>query len=134
MKNNSFTISLFVFIIYMLASCRTEYVPVESIRYDSIFIAKLQKDSIFIHDSIYTKEKGDTVFQWKYKYIYKYIVKEDTAFIERNDTVCIPIPVETKLTWWQKQKMEFGGWLLGIAISYIVYRLIGWLIRRTRKE
>lgn len=130
----SFSISLIVFILYMLASCRTEYIPFESIRYDSIFIAKLQKDSIFIHDSIYTKEKGDTVFQWKYKYVYKYIVKGDTAFIERNDTICVPVPVEKKLTWWQKQKMDFGEWLLGIVIFYIIYRLIGWLIRRTRKE
>lgn len=130
----SFIISLLVFILYMMASCRTEYIPVESVRYDSIYLAKFEKDSIFIRDSIHIKEKGDTIFVDKLKYVYKYVGKTDTIFIERRDSIQIPYPVERSLTWWERQKQDFGGYIFGIAFIYTTYRLVGWMIRRTRKE
>ena len=134
MKNNSFTINLFVFIIFMLASCRTEYIPVESVRYDSIYFAKLQKDSIYIQDSIYIKEKGDTVFVDKFKYIYKYVNLQDTCYIEKKDSILIPYPVERKLTWWERKTQNLGDWVAELIIIVILYRLVGWMIRKTRKE
>ena len=134
MKNNSFTINLFVFIIYMLASCRTEYIPIESVRYDSIYFAKMQKDSIYIQDSIYIKEKGDTVFVDKFKYIYKYVNIQDTCFIEKTDSILIPYPIERKLTWWERKTQNLGDWIVELIIIFILYRLLGWLIKKTRKE
>lgn len=130
----SFYISLWMFIIFMLASCHTQYIPVESVRYDSIYFAKLQKDSIYIQDSIYIKEKGDTVFIDKFKYIYKYINLQDTCYIEKKDSILIPYPIERKLTWWEQKKLDFGSWFIGIVVIYLAYRLVGWLIKKTRKE
>ena len=130
----SFYISMLVFIIFMLASCRTEYIPVESVRYDSIYFAKLQKDSIYIQDSIYIKEKGDTVFVDKFKYIYKYVNLQDTCYIEKKDSILIPYPVERKLTWWERKTQNLGDWVAELIIIVILYRLVGWMIRKTRKE
>lgn len=130
----SFYISMLVFIIFMLASCRTEYIPVESVRYDSIYFAKLQKDSIYIQDSIYIKEKGDTVFVDKFKYIYKYVNLKDTCYIEKKDSILIPYPVERKLTWWKRKTQNLGDWVAELIIIVILYRLVGWMIRKTRKE
>lgn len=127
-------ISMLVFIIFMLASCRTEYIPVESVRYDSIYFAKLQKDSIYIQDSIYIKEKGDTVFVDKFKYIYKYVNIQDTCFIEKTDSILIPYPIERKLTWWERKTQNLGDWIVELIIIFILYRLLGWLIKKTRKE
>lgn len=127
-------ISMLVFIIFMLASCRTEYIPVESVRYDSIYFAKLQKDSIYIQDSIYIKEKGDTVFVDKFKYIYKYVNLQDTCYIEKKDSILIPYPVERKLTWWERKTQNLGDWVAELIIIVILYRLVGWMIRKTRKE
>lgn len=130
----SFYISMLVFIIFMLASCRTEYIPVESVRYDSIYFAKLQKDSIYIQDSIYIKEKGDTVFVDKFKYVYKYVNLQDTCYIEKKDSILIPYPVERKLTWWERKTQNLGDWVAELIIIVILYRLVGWMIRKTRKE
>lgn len=130
----SFYISMLVFIIFMLASCRTEYIPIESVRYDSIYFAKLQKDSIYIQDSIYIKEKGDTVFVDKFKYIYKYVNIQDTCFIEKTDSILIPYPIERKLTWWERKTQNLGDWIVDLIIIFILYRLLGWLIKKTRKE
>ena len=125
--------SIIAGVVYALAGCSTQYVPVESVRTDSIFIARLQRDSIFIRDSVYTKEKGDTVFQWKYKYVYKYVTARDTTVVERVDTVRIPVPVERKLTWWQQKKQDFGEALAGLVFAWVLYRIIRWIIKRTRK-
>lgn len=130
----SFYISMLVFTTFMLASCRTEYIPVESVKYDSIYFAKLQKDSIYIQDSIYIKEKGDTVFVDKFKYIYKYVNIQDTCFIEKTDSILIPYPIERKLTWWERKTQNLGDWIVELIIIFILYRLLGWLIKKTRKE
>lgn len=120
-------------VVYALAGCSTQYVPVETVRTDSVFFSRLQRDSIFIRDSVYTKEKGDTVFQWKYKYVYKYVTARDTTFIERVDTVRINVPVERKLTWWQQKKQDFAEVLAGLVFAWVLYRIIPWIIKRTRK-
>ena len=130
----SFYISMLMFIIFMMASCRTEYIPIESVRYDSIYFAKMQKDSIYIQDSIYIKEKGDTVFVDKFKYIYKYVNIQDTCFIEKTDSVLIPYPIERKLTWWERKTKNLGDWIVELIIIFILYRLLGWLVKKTRKE
>lgn len=130
----SFYISMLVFIIFMLASCRTEYIPIESVRYDSVYFAKLQKENIYIQDSIYIKEKGDTVFVDKFKYIYKYVNIQDTCFIEKTDSILIPYPIERKLTWWERKTQNLGDWIVELIIIFILYRLLGWLIKKTRKE
>ena len=52
----------FLIAISLLASCRqVEYVTVEKVRIDTTYITKWQKDSVWLHDSIHIKEKGDTV-------------------------------------------------------------------------
>lgn len=39
------------------------------------------RDSIFIHDSIYVREKSDTVFLTKYRTLYKENLIRDTLFV-----------------------------------------------------
>ena len=60
----------FMLLTWSLCSCSTQYVPVESVRYDSIFIERLMKDSIFVQDSVFIRQKGDTVFTSGYSSIF----------------------------------------------------------------
>lgn len=118
----------------LCSSCSTQYIPVETVRYDSIFLAKIQKDSIFVQDSTHIKEKGDTVFVDKWKYIYKSVTKNDTIHIIRTDSIPVPYPVERKLNRWEQIKMDFGGYFLaGISLIASFY-IIRWLVRKTRKR
>ena len=132
---NSFIISLLVFILYMMASCRTEYIPIESVRYDSVFLEKIQKDSIFVKDSVFLIDKGDTVYKYKNKYVYVYKILVDTFYAEREKEIEVPVPVERKLTWWERMKLQYAELIFATLVAIaLVYVLRQWLARRTRKE
>lgn len=106
-------------------SCRSvQYVPVETVKKDSIYINKIQHDSIYRRDSVYVDRSGDTIYIYKDRYLYKYKNLTDTVYISRVDSINVPYPVEKKLTRWQSIKMELGGW----AFAAIVIIIIGWLI------
>lgn len=121
-------------LVWSMCSCSTQYVPVESVRYDSVFFEKIRKDSIFVQDSVFVKEKGDTVFTNRLRYIYKYILKSDTIYITRTDSINVPYPVEKELSWWEKQKQDLQEVLVIVVFLYALYRLMRWIIMRTRKE
>ena len=94
--------------------------PVEIVRTDSIYINKVKRDSIYQHDSIYIREKGDTVWMEKYKYVYRDKLVRDTMYINRTDTIREPYPVERELSRWQSMKMELGGWAFGILLAVVL--------------
>ena len=93
---------------------------------------RLLHDSIYIHDSIFTLIKGDTVYIYRNKETNHLINKIDT--IVKIDTIKVPVEItktvtktETqikeinKLYWWQKIFMYFG---LIVFISGIVFPII----------
>lgn len=121
-------------LIWSMCSCSTQYVPVESVRYDSVFFEKICKDSIFVRDSVFIRQKGDTVFKDKFKVVYKYVLLRDTMLTVRRDSIPIPVPVEKKRTWWEQTKIDVGGYAVAIIVIYVLCRLMRWIIMRTRKE
>ena len=133
-------ILLFMFILFAAVSCftltgctTTKYVPVESVTHDSIYISRLQRDSIHVHDSIYmeVKTKADTVYKTKYvqKVVYRDALRTDTMVVERVDTLRIPVPVERKLTRWDSLRMKAGNVNVTILTAAILFFAI-WLIKR----
>ena len=117
----------------LLSGCKTtEYikVPVETVRTEY----KVQKDSIYLHDSInvYTETKGDTVYITKLKYKIKETFKTDTML--KRDSIPVIVEVEkvvevNKLHSWQKTLMWIGGVgllvLLGIGINkFKIWKLL----------
>ena len=98
----------------LFGSCTTtEYVTVEKVKHDTTYVSKLQRDSIWLHDSIYVKEwmKGDTVYRdvdrWHTKYIEKQV--HDTLYQATHDTIPQPYPVikEVEKQLSKRQKMVF---------------------------
>lgn len=115
----------------LCTSCTTiKYVPVETTKMDSIYINKVERDSIYLQDSIYIKEKGDTIFEYRYKYLFKEIEKVDTFYVERTDTISTIVEVEKALTKWQRFKLDLGG----IALGGIVVLIIGIIFALIRKR
>lgn len=120
------------FICIGLGACRSiKYVPVETVKHDSIYITQHQKDSIYVHDSIYKKEKGDTLIieKWHTKYIEKQV--RDTLIQIERDTIPQPYPYEVEvpaqLSWWQKTRLYLANVvLLALAV------FIGWKIYRRK--
>lgn len=117
----------------MLSGCRSvQYVPVEVAKYDTTYINKVQRDSIYQLDSIYIRDKGDTVLITKTKYIYRDKLIRDTVYASRVDSIQVPYPVEKELTRWQQFRMDVGGWAIGILVVLIIAGAI-WLIIKLRK-
>ena len=124
-----------LFSVLCLCGCRTEYVPLEVVRYDSIIFVSLDRDSVFVRDSVFLREKGDTVFKYKDRFVYVYKVRVDTFYMEKMREVEVPVPVERKLTWWERVKLEYAEWLLGVLVAIaLVYAIRKWMARKVRKE
>lgn len=115
-----------------LVSCRTQYVPVETVRTEYKTRDSIRFDSIYQRDSIYMLVKGDTIYQYKYKYLYRYLTTNRTDTILKTDSIPIPYPVEKQLSRWQTIKMELGGWAFGIIILFTLI-IIGQIIFKSKK-
>lgn len=112
-------------ILSLLAGCKSvQYVPVETVRTDSIYVDRYQRDSIYQRDSVFVNRwiAGDTIYQDKvvWKYVYRDKVKYDTVAILRSDTVRVPYPVERRLTTWEQVRLNVGGWAIGVVIIFIL--------------
>jgi hypothetical protein len=119
-------------ILICIASCTpVKYVPVESVRLDSTYIYKVQRDSVHLRDSIFVLVKGDTVYQYRDRYLYRDRQRVDTFYVNRTDTIRIPYPVEIekKLSWWQQLKVKTVGWLFSGALV-----IVGWLVYKKRNR
>lgn len=109
-------------LITMCTGCTTtKYI--ETVR--EVTVAKtdtfLQKDSVFCHDSIHVKEKGDSVIidrwhtRWKDRVVYQAV--HDT--ITTTETKEVTKEVPAKLTWWQQTRLHMANimlWALLIAV------------------
>ena len=102
--------------IFVNSCTTTKFVPVESVRVDSVFVAKVERDSIYERDSVFVAVKADTVFKTSLKYVYRDRFVRDTVSVLRCDTVTKVVEVEKSLSPWQQKKQEFGGVAMLIAL------------------
>lgn len=120
-----------IILLFLLTSCKQiEYIPVIEHKTDTTYITKVQKDSVWLHDSVFVSVKGDTT--WIEKYHTKYITKEvhDTLYKARVDSIPVPYEVmkevAAELSWWQKLRLWLGNiMLIGILglMGYGGFRL-----------
>lgn len=108
----------------LLSGCAsTKYVEVPVDRVKIEYRDRVSIDTLYRNDSTIIREKGDTVFLEKYKYIYR--VKELKDTINVTDTITVVKTVEVtkevnKLHNWQVGLMVLGG----AAIALGGYKLI----------
>ena len=170
-----YTMLIIIGLLAMTALCFTScshrvYVPVQSIRTDTIYMSRKDsvhikdslinrqviniRDSIAIHDSvvIVKDEYGNVKERLIVRYRDRWHATQDNLTLQRqidrykasNDSLRatkteykeVPIPVEKKLSRWQKIKMDVGGWAIG-AMSTFLLAIVGyiviWLLKKYRK-
>ena len=133
-------LSLVLAILVVLTGCKSiEYVPVEKVvtQVDSIYINKVQVDSIFERDSIFVNQyiKGDTVYCDKVSYVYRYRdkLRTDTIHHWNVDSVLMNhtriVEVDKPPTIWQSFIHYLG--ILGFAVI-VVFLIKGiiWSIKK----
>lgn len=123
-------IILFAVALAVLTGCKTiEYVPVveHEVHHDSIYFTKIERDSIYMQDSTYVHDKGDTVLieKWHTRYVDK--IRVDTVVRIKIDSIPKPYPVikevEKKLTNMQKGLMGLGLLTSLVIFVYVAFRL-----------
>lgn len=117
--------------VVLLAGCRA-YVPVETAKTEVVKELEIQRDSIFILDSVFVRSKADTVFVTRWRVEYKEALRIDTLNIERVDTLNTIVEVEKKLTKWQQLKMDIGGGVL-YAVPILIAAGLFLLYRKLKK-
>ena len=112
------------------------------------------RDSVAIHDSIVIikDEQGNVKERLIVRYRDRWHATQDNLMLQRqidrykasNDSLRatkneykeVPIPVEKKLSRWEKIKMDVGGWAIG-AMSTFILAAVGyimvWLLKKYRK-
>lgn len=119
-------IVLTIIIVLACCSCKSvQYVPVETVMTDTMYVSKEKTDSIYVLDSVFVREKGDTLLIEKTKLKYIERILHDTIYKSKTDSIAVPYPVEQPLTWWQGTKIKFFPWLVVMCVG-----LLGWVCRK----
>ena len=111
----------FLFFLTTIVSCTTTKiveVPIETIKTE--YIEQVKYDSVYSKDSIYIMQKGDTIYNNKVQYLYKYKYLRDTI----NITDTIPKIVTVKDTQYVNQLYTWQKILIIIGIGFILYQII----------
>lgn len=142
-----------------ICSCRTvKYIPVES-KVDSVVVEKLVKvqlpqDSATIRALLECDENGRIILAWldiansknaqakltidsMGNLLAKMKTQQDTVYLPSKEItvtkeVKVPYPIEKELTKWQKFRIDFGGWAIGIVIITILI-VVGRLVYKLNK-
>lgn len=133
-------IAFLLLLTILVAGCKTKtvVVTVPEVRTDTTYITKQQRDSIWLHDSIYVseKQKDDTIYLYQERWHTKYIEKlrTDTIYEHKVDSVGVPYPVEVKvekqLNWWQKTRMNVGTIALILLLCWGVWQAAKLYLKR----
>jgi hypothetical protein len=111
-----------IIIALLFCSCtKTEYITVEKVRTDTTYINKVQRDSIYLHDSTFVKVDGDTVWIERWHTKWQNHLEHDTVYKARTDSVPVPYPV-TKYV--EKPHSKFEKGLIGVGILSIMALVI----------
>lgn len=118
-------------VVVLLTGCKTVYVPVETVRTDTVKIAHSVTDSVYLesHDSIVINQQSDTVRieRWHWRDRWRDRVTHDTIYKSRTDSVTVTREVEKPLTKSQRARLHLANivlLLLGAATMYGVGRFV----------
>lgn len=120
-----FTFMFFVFMLSLIAGCKSHerVVVVETVRADTLRLSHNIRDSVWLHDSIYIRDKGDTMWIERWHTRWRDRTVHDTTYVSKTDSVPVPYPVEVKvpreLSWWQRLRMHAGGAALSLLAIWL---------------
>ena len=131
----------YVTLVWAMVGCKSvEYVPVIEHRTDTVIKTHQRLDSIYVHDSTYIHERGDTVWVERWHTRWRDRLLLDTIYEAVHDTVpALPVgtgtwqtsmpgtcPPGSELTWWQQTRIYIGN----IAIFATIILLIILFLKR----
>ena len=134
----------YITLVWAMVGCKSiEYVPVIEHRTDTVIKTHQRLDSIYVHDSTYIHERGDTVWIERWHTRWRDRLLLDTIYQAVHDTLpALPAgtgtwqtpatyqsPGSERLTWWQQTRIYIGN----IAIFATIILLIIFILKRKLK-
>lgn len=118
---------LSLFLVGLAATSCTKhvYVPVETTRSDTVYMNRVQLDSIYMRDSVFIEKSGDTIREFQYKYIYRFKDRTDTLYISKTDSIQVPYPVEVV----KYKTPQWCWWTLGGIFLLLVPYIVKWITK-----
>ncbi len=113
---------LFLAILAATSCTRHVYVPVETTKSDTVYLNRVQLDSIYMRDSVFIEKSGDTIREFQYKYIYRFKDRIDTLYISKTDSIQVPYPVEVV----KYKTPQWCWWALGGIVLLLVPYIVKW--------
>lgn len=116
---------LFLAILAATSCTRHVYVPVETTKSDTVYLNRVQLDSIYMRDSVFIEKSGDTIREFQYKYIYRFKDRTDTLYISKTDSIQVPYPVEVV----KYKTPQWCWWTLGGIFLLLVPYIVKWITK-----
>ena len=113
---------LFLAVLAATSCVRHVYIPVETTKSDTVYMNRVQLDSIYMRDSVFIEKSGDTIREFQYKYIYRFKDRIDTLYISKTDSIQVPYPVEVV----KYKTPQWCWWALGGIVLLLVPYIVKW--------
>ena len=92
---------------------------------DTTYIVKRDSVRFYDRDSIFIREKGDTIYQYMEKWRWRDRVRVDTIYRARVDSVFVDrikeVEVSKPLSWWENAKIRAFWYLFGVVLLLLLY-------------
>ena len=115
----------FAILLVMVTSCSPRII--EHIRYqrDTTYVQQVKVDSVYRRDSVFVREKGDTVFIYKERIRDRYVFRHDTLRLVKVDSVAVErvkeVKVEKPLSAWKSAKIGAFWWLVAAVLLLLLW-------------
>ena len=109
----------------LFSSCSPRII--ETIRYqrDTTYVQQVKVDSVYRRDSVFVREKGDTVFIYKERIRDRYVFRHDTLRLVKVDSVAVErvkeVKVEKPLSAWKTAKIGAFWWLVAAVLLLLLW-------------
>lgn len=133
-------LAMLVLLIALLTSCRSAQLPISTdlppqtstthIEYRD----RLMHDTTYVHDSIFIRDKGDTVYvtRWRDKYTER--IQVDTCYTQRTDTIKLvkSVYVKQPLSRWEQTELTIGRFTLWfiLVVAIVFCAQVAWKLYR----
>ena len=103
--------------------------PATTVKTEKEYVNQWLRDSIYVHDSIYVFQNGDTVLRERIKTIYIDRLIKDSVFSADSIRIEIPFPVEVekevnRLNSFQSFQIWCGRIILLVILGWFGFKLI----------
>jgi len=114
-----------LFLLLILSGCSPKIYERVVYQKDTTYVSKIDSIYKYERDSVFVKEKGDTVYKYVERVRYRDRYKVDTLIKVKVDSVDVErimeVEVEKPLSWWQGFRIDAFWWLLGAVVALLLW-------------